>query len=65
MGRVAEPDSDRGDVDGAVEHVVTFVVASSDRAVGFELVEGALDNVALLVALGVEPGWPPTLAAPA
>jgi hypothetical protein len=33
--------------------------------VGFELVERAFDDVALLVDLGVEPGWPPACAAPA
>src|SRR4051794_39499372 len=62
---VAEPDPDRGEVDGSAERVVAFVVAGGHRPVGFELVDGAFDDVALLVDLGVEPGWPPTLAAAA
>jgi hypothetical protein len=32
--------------------------------VGLELVDGAFDDVALLVDVGVERRWPPTLAAP-
>src|SRR3954467_9852987 len=61
---VAEPDPDRGEVDGSAECVVAFVVAGGHRPVGLELVDGAFDDVALLVGLGVEPGWPPTRAAP-
>src|SRR5829696_5697397 len=61
---VAEPDPDRGEVDGSAECVVAFVVAGGHRPVGLELVDGAFDDVALLVDLGVEPGWPPTRAAP-
>jgi len=60
---VAEPDPDRGEVDGSAEGVVTFVVSGGHRPVGFELVDGAFDDVALLVGLGVEPGWSPTRAA--
>jgi hypothetical protein len=33
--------------------------------VALELVDGALDDVALLIALGVELRWPATLAAAA
>src|SRR3954454_22104903 len=62
---VAEPDPDRGEVDGSAEGVVAFVVAGGYRPVGFELVDGAFDDVALLVGLAVEPGWPPARAAPA
>src|SRR3954453_1655987 len=61
----AEPDSDRGEVDGSAEGVVAFVVSGGHRPVGLELVDGAFDDVALLVDLGVEPGWPPALPAPA
>src|SRR3954469_3926002 len=64
MGRVAEPDSDRGEVDCSAERVVAFVVSGGHRPVGLELVDGAFDDVALLVGFGVEPGWPPTRAAP-
>src|SRR3954454_15660589 len=60
---VAEPDPDRGEVDGSAECVVAFVVAGGYRSVGFELVDGAFDDVALLVDLAVEPGWPPACAA--
>src|SRR3954463_3683770 len=41
MGRVAEPDPDRGEVDGSV---VAFVVAGGHRSVGLELVDGAFDK---------------------
>src|SRR5215203_2218284 len=61
---VAEPDPDRGEVDGSAECVVAFVVAGGHRPVGLELVDGAFDDVALLVDLGVEAGWPPTRTAP-
>ena len=40
------------------------VVGFLTRHLGFELVDGAFDNVALLVDLAVEPRWPPTRAAP-
>lgn len=53
---VAEPDSDRGDVDGAVDDVGAFVVAGGHGAELFELVDAALDNVAAFVGLGVELG---------
>src|SRR3954449_3010445 len=62
---VAEPDPDRGEVDGSAECVVAFVVAGGHRPVGFELVDGAFDDVALLVGFGVEHRWPPALAAAA
>lgn len=35
--------------DGSAEHVVAFVVSGGLGAVGLELVDGALDGVALLV----------------
>src|SRR3954453_20111659 len=62
---VAEPDPDRGEVDGSAECVVAFVVSGGHRPVGLELVDGAFDDVALLVDLAVEPGGPPARAAPA
>src|SRR5215213_2735224 len=62
---VAEPDPDRGEVDGSAECVVAFVVAGGHRPVGFELVDGAFDDVALLVGFAVEHRWPPALAAAA
>lgn len=61
---IAEPDSDRGDIDGAVEDVLAFVVAGGHGAELFELVDAAFDNVAAFVGLGVECGWPPALTAP-
>src|SRR3954467_14472155 len=61
---VAEPDPDRGEVDGSAERVVAFVISGGHRPVGLELVDGAFDDVALLVGFGVEPGWPPARAAP-
>lgn len=50
---------------GSAEDVVAFVVAGGYRAVAFELVDGARDGVALLVAVGVELRWPAALAAAA
>jgi hypothetical protein len=58
-----EPDLDRGDVDGAAVDVVAFVVAGGHGSVALELVDAAFDGVALFVALGVEFGWPPAVAA--
>src|SRR4051794_1562462 len=60
---VAEPDPDGGEVDRSAECVVAFVVAGGHRPVGLELVDGAFDDVALLVGFGVERLWPPTRAA--
>lgn len=51
---VAEPDLSRGDVEGSAEHVVAFVITACYRAVALQLVAAALDDVALLVDLGVE-----------
>jgi hypothetical protein len=44
---MAEPDLDRGDVDGALEDELAFVGAHGDRAERLELVVCALDGVAL------------------
>jgi hypothetical protein len=55
---VAEPDPDRGDVDGALVDTFSLVVSGGDGAEGFELVEAAFHGVAVLVPLGVEGGWP-------
>ena len=49
---VSEPDSDGGDVDGAAEDVVAFVVAGGDGAVLAELVDGPFHDVALPVDVG-------------
>jgi hypothetical protein len=59
IDRVAEPDLDRGDVDGSLEDVLAFVGARRDRAEGLELVDGAFGGVALLVGRGVERRWSP------
>ena len=53
---VAEPDPDRGDVDGSAVDEVALVVAGGDGPVLAEPVEGPLDGVALLVGHGVEGG---------
>ena len=59
---MAEPDPDRGHVDGSPPNVVAFVVPGSDGAVLAELAEGALNGVALLIGGGVEGGRrPPAL----
>jgi len=60
---VAEPDSDRGDIDGSAEHVIAFVVSGGHGPVALEFVDGALDGVALLVDFGVELWWPSAVAA--
>ena len=57
VGGVAEPNLDRGDVDGASEDKLSFVGAHRDRAELLEPADGALDGVALLVGLGVERRW--------
>ena len=57
--RVAEPDPDRGDVDGAVVDELALVGAHRDGAERLEPVVRALGGVALLVGLGVERGLPP------
>jgi hypothetical protein len=56
MGHGAEPDPDRGDVDGPAPDEVVFVVPGGDGAVLAELAEGPLDGVALLAGGGVEAG---------
>src|SRR2546421_2655104 len=53
---MAEPDPDRGHVDGPAPDVVAFVVPGGDCAVLAELAESALDGVALLIGSGVEGG---------
>ena len=55
---VAEPDPDRGDVDGSAPDEVAFVVPGGHGTVLAELAEGPLDDVALLVGGGVEGGRP-------
>jgi len=62
---VSSPDPDRGNIDGSAEHVVTFVVTGGEGAVPLEFVDGAFDDVAQLVALGVELRCSPALVAPA
>src|SRR3954465_11187827 len=57
---VAEPDLDRGNVDGAAEDELAFVGAHRDRAEVHELVDRSFHRVALLVGLRVERRWPPT-----
>lgn len=58
-----QPDPDGGDVDGSAEYEVALVVAGGHRSVALELVDGALNDVALLVALDVEMRRSATLAA--
>src|SRR6266567_4511601 len=53
---MAEPDPDRGHVDGPAPDVVAFVVPGGDGAVLAELAERPLDGVALLIGRGVEGG---------
>ena len=60
---VAEPDLDRGDVDGAAEDELALVGAHGHRTEALELVVGAFDGVANLVGLGVERERPPTAGA--
>jgi hypothetical protein len=62
MRHSAEPDPDRGDIDGPAPDEVTFAGPGGDGAVLAELAEGPLDGVALLVSDGVEAGGrPPAL----
>jgi hypothetical protein len=56
MGHSAEPDPDRGDVDGSAPDEVALVEPGGDGAVVTESAEGALDGVALLVPAGVDGG---------
>src|SRR6188472_2080177 len=56
VARVAEPDPDRGDIDGAVVDELALVGAHGDGAERLEPVVRALGGVALLVGLGVERG---------
>src|SRR5690349_19089354 len=63
MRRMAEPDSDRGHIDGSAPDEVAFVVPGSDGAVLAEVAEGALDGVALPVGGGVEGGRAAAFAA--
>jgi len=60
---IPQPDPDRGDVDGAAVDEVAFVVAGSDRPGSAEFVDRPLDNVAILVRLGVERRRPATFSA--
>jgi len=60
---VAEPDPDRGHIDGPAPDEVAFVVPAGDGAVPAELTEGTLDGVALRVGEGVEGGWAAAVAA--
>ena len=60
---VSQPDPDRGDVDGALVDVFAFVVAGGYGAGAAQLVDRPLDDVALLVGLGVEGRGPPAPAA--
>jgi hypothetical protein len=53
---VAEPDSDRGHIDGSAPDEVAFVVSGGDGAVLAELAEGTLHNIALPVGRRVEGG---------
>jgi len=62
---VAEPDADRGDVDGAAPNKVAFVELGGDGPVLAELADGPFDGVALLVDGRVEGRWSAALAAPA
>src|SRR6188472_4350218 len=59
VARVAEPDPDRGDIDGAVVDELALVGAHGDGAERLEPVVRTLGGVALLVGLGVERGRPP------
>ena len=63
MGRVAEPDPDRGHVDGSAPDEIAFVVPGGDGPVLAELAEGTLDGVARLVGGGVECRRPAAFAA--
>jgi hypothetical protein len=54
----SEPFADGGDVEGCFVADGEFVVAGGDSAVAFELVDAALDGVALLVGFPVEGGGP-------
>src|SRR5512135_1872208 len=57
MGWVAEPDPDGGDIDGAAVDEVALVVAGGHGAGLVQVVDGAFDDVALLVGGAVEGGW--------
>jgi hypothetical protein len=56
---VAEPDLDRGDVDGAAEDELAFVRAHRDRAELLELADGALDALRRLYDCGSNAGGRP------
>jgi hypothetical protein len=56
-GEGAEPDVDRGDVQGGLVAQGELVIAGGDRSVLFEQVDAALHGVALPVDLGVERRW--------
>src|ERR1039458_165076 len=53
---MAQPDADRGDVDGSLVDALALVVAGGHGPELFQLAEAALDGVALLVPAGVEDG---------
>src|SRR5712672_662193 len=61
---VAEPDLDRGDVNGAPVDVVAFVGAHGHCAERLELAGGTLGGVAIFAGDRVEGRWPPAFAAP-
>jgi hypothetical protein len=59
---VAEQDPDRCDVDDAAPGDVALVIADGYGSVFLELVDGALDDVALLVDPAIEGWWMPSPA---
>lgn len=63
LGWIAEPDLDRGDVDGALVDELAFVGAGGHGAELLELVECAFGGVAGFVFLGVERGGTTTVRA--
>ncbi|GAA3263587.1 hypothetical protein GCM10020216_106500 [Nonomuraea helvata] len=58
---VTEPDADRGDVENALVNALALVEAGGHGATLAEIVDAALDGVALLVAVSVEGWWPSAL----
>jgi len=60
---MAEPDPDRGHIDGSAPDEVALVIPGRDGALLAELAERALDGVALLVGGGVEGGRAAAFAA--
>jgi hypothetical protein len=62
---ISQPAPDRCDVDGALVHVLAFVVSGRDGAELLELRETALDGVALFITSGIEGRRPAARAAAA